>query len=153
MRLAALLLALSACATTGGLRGQIADRPGLAEATAAVWSGYGRQDAPPAVRVVEGAELSCTDPVSGKPGFPVLLPSDSGMGAPVTACREGFTFLPTEVMVAWTGQPWSRTSLAHELMHARQAREGVIDSHHRRPEWAPGGEVDQANAKLAATGQ
>lgn len=143
---------VSGCATIG-VRGDVVERAGLAEATAFIWDAYGRKDEPPKVRVVEGAELSCTDTNSGKPGFPVILEDPDHAGRFVSACREGFTFLPTEVSVAWTGQPWSRTTLAHELMHARQAREGVIDSNHTRPEWQPGGDVDLVNARLWATGR
>jgi hypothetical protein len=146
------LFALASCATIG-VRGDVVERAGLAEATSFTWDAYGRKDAPPKVRVVEGDELTCTDPASGKPGFSVILEDPDHPGRFVSACREGFTFLPTEVSVAWTGQPWSRTALAHELMHARQAREGVIDSGHTRPEWQPGGEVDQVNARLMAAGR
>jgi hypothetical protein len=152
LQCALILLLVTSCATIG-VRGDVVERPGLREATAFIWGAYGRKDAPPAVRVVEGAELSCTDPNSGKPGFSVILEDPSHAGRFISSCREGFTFLPTEVSVAWTGQSWSRTSLAHELMHARQAREGVIDSGHTRPEWKPGGEVDQVNALLAETGR
>lgn len=149
-----LLLVSLACATSCaavGMRGAVVERPGLAEATAFVWQAYGRRDTAPKVRVVEGAELSCTDPNSGKPGFVVILGAEDG--SPRQDCREGFTMSPLEVSVAWHGEPWSRTSLAHEMMHARQARDGIIDPDHRRIEWGPGGEVDQANAALEAQGR
>lgn len=142
-------LALS-CATVG-VWGEVVEKPGLARSVAFIWDAYGRKDPPPKVRVVEGAELSCNDPNSGDEGFPVILGAEDG--TPRSDCREGFTFLPTEVMVAWTGKkPWSRTALAHELMHARQFREGIIDPKHNRAEWGPGGEVDQVNAQLEAMG-
>lgn len=152
-----LLATLALGCATIGVRGEVTEKPGLAQAVAFTWDFYGRKDPPPKVRVVEGDELSCTDPNSGEPGFPVILGAEDG--TPVQACRKGFTFLPTEVSVSWTGQPWSRTSLAHELMHVRLVREGLVFDHHPgkdqanwRPEFRDGGEVAQANARLEAQG-
>lgn len=144
--LVAFLAMATGCATVG--TGPAPQKPGLSEAVALVWNFYGRTDPPPKVRVLEGAALSCTDPNSGAEGFPVILGAEDG--APRVDCREGYTVLPTEVMVAWTGKkPWSQTAMAHELMHARQFREGIIDPKHERPEWQ---EVARANAKLEAAG-
>lgn len=149
------------CCASIGVRGDVVQRPGLAEAVDFVWrEQFERRDAPPTVRIVEGADLNCTDTNSGKAGFVVLLEDESRPGNFMRACREGFTFLPTEVSVAWHGEPWSRTALAHELAHVRLVREGVFLGHHPgpdpkawRPEFRPGGDVDQANAKLEAVGR
>jgi hypothetical protein len=133
---------LYGCASVG-VRGEPADLPGLREATALVWQAYGRTDPPPRVRIVQGADLTCTDPVSHNPGFPVLL--TSGMG-----CREGFTISPLEASVAWTGQPWHETALAHELQHVAQGRRGIVDPGHLRIEWST--DVPAANGLLLARG-
>ena len=142
LRLAALAALLASCAAVG-VRGEATDKPRLREAVATVWTYYGQTDEPPRVRIVEGAELTCTDPVSGTPGFPVLL--TTGMG-----CRNGFTISPLETSVSWRGQPWHETSLAHELQHVAQGRRGIIDPGHLRIEWST--EVPGANARLLARG-
>jgi len=116
-----------ACATIG-VRGDVQELPGLREATALVWTAYGRTDKPPRVRIVQADELTCTDPVSGMPGFPVLLTTGPG-------CREGFTISPLETSVAYR-QPWSDSALAHELMHVAQGRRGIVDPGHLRIEWS-----------------
>jgi hypothetical protein len=154
MLAAALVMLFAGCATQGAIviPGSVTDKPGLSAAVKAGWSCLGRTDTPPKIRIVEGRDLNCTDPNSGKPGFNVLL-EDERTGKFGPACRNGFTFLPSEVMVSWTpAQVWSQSTLVHEMEHAKQARNGVIDSHHRRPEWEPGGEVDRCNAQLAGDG-
>lgn len=128
MRLAVLALLLTSCATLG-VRGEAAKLPGLAEAESAAWRIYGRTDTPPTVLIVQGSELTCVDPNSGKRGFMVLLVDGQ-------TCREGYTLTADRVSVSYHGEPWAETVLAHELLHAAQAREGIIDPNHTRPEWA-----------------
>lgn len=142
-RLALVIAGLMSCATVG-VRGDVVELPGLREATALVWQAYGRTDAPPRVRIVQGADLTCTDPVSGNQGFPVLLTTGPG-------CREGFTISPLETSVAWTGQAWHLTALAHELQHIRQWRAlSIVDPGHLRIEWST--DVPAANGLLQARG-
>ncbi len=144
------LLGLAACAAyallagcaTVGVRGDVQGLPGLREATALVWTAYGRTDKPPRVRIVMADELTCTDPVSGQPGFPVLLTTGPG-------CREGFTISPLETSVAYR-QPWSDSALAHELEHVAQGRRGIVDPGHLRIEWST--DVPAARGLLQARG-
>jgi hypothetical protein len=131
-----------ACATIG-VRGDVQELPGLREATALIWTSYERMDAPPRVRIVQGDELTCIDPVSHNQGFEVLLTTGNG-------CREGFTISPWETSVAWTGQAWHQTALAHELQHVAQGRRGIVDPGHLRIEWST--DVPAANALLLARG-
>jgi hypothetical protein len=129
---AALLLCSNGCATASQpLPAGVRD--GEAKAVTIVWRVYGRTDVPPVVRWKQGAALDCTDPNSGRPGFPVWLVED---GEPRPGCREGFTMSFLECSVAWhEGDSFSSTAMAHELLHVAQARVGVLDSNHRRPEW------------------
>jgi hypothetical protein len=86
-----------------------------------------------------GPELTCTDPNSGNPGFRTSA-----------GCREGYTASPWEVSVAWhDGDRFSQTALAHELRHAADAREGVVDPSHKGPQWRA---VEAANAALETAG-
>jgi len=137
----ALLLA-SSCATASPLLPiPTPVREGQEKAAWIIWHSYGREDMPPAVRWVEGTGLACTAS-TGRPGFETPV-----------GCREGFTWTPFNVSVAWRPDDFfSTTALAHEMEHARQARMGVFDPEHARPEWLPGGEVDQANVALQAEG-
>jgi len=134
--------ACASCATVG-VRGDVQELPGLREAVALVWQAYGRTDAPPRVRVATGAELTCTDPVSGNAGFEVLLTSGRG-------CREGYTISPWETSVSWHGEVWSDTVLRHELMHVAQGRRGIVDPGHLRIEWST--DVPAARGLLQARG-
>ena len=72
-------------------------------------------------------------------------------------CREGFTLLPFAVSVAYRGQPWSQSALAHELEHVVLIRTGqgtpIGDPAHVTAGFQLGGAVDQANAALAEAGQ
>lgn len=91
---------------------------------------YGRRDRPPVIRWHEGAALNCTDEASGRPGM-------SFIGLP---CREGRTFTPFDVHVAWhDGDFFSTTALAHEMMHVvllRDARGKLPgDPGHDEPEF------------------
>ncbi|HET7037171.1 MAG TPA: hypothetical protein VFI42_15910 [Thermomicrobiaceae bacterium] len=161
----------AACSIVKPLPGKVGDKPGLADAQALIWrTAYHRTDASPLVYVVEGDELSCTDPNSGKPGFECTS----------VGCREGCTASPLAVHVAFdggqhvnpnstiTGQRWSDTTLAHEDEHAKKIRDALEllrytprtadallilgDRNHEAPEWQPGGEVDQANRLLQERG-
>lgn len=127
MTRALLALLLTSCATLG-VRGHTIDHPRAAEAVAFVWRGLGRTDPPPTVKWVEGYELNCTDAVSGDPGFMTPI-----------GCRGGYTLSPLTVSVAWLGpdRPYSYTALTHEFLHAAQARDGIFDPAHQRPEWTP----------------
>lgn len=111
----------------------------------AVWSiwhdSYRREDKPPLVRWVLPERQTCA--INGKGGFKT----------PLGACREGLTLSPLEVSVAWHGEEsFSWTALAHELCHADQARQGVIDPLHLTAAFGAGGAVEQANAHLVEQG-
>jgi hypothetical protein len=143
-----LLLWLSGCATT-----QLPEavRDGEAQAVAIAWRMYGRTDLPPLVRWKQGEALSCTDPNSGARGFPVFLLED---GEAKPGCREGYTMSPYSCDVAWHGElSFSETALAHELLHVAHLRQGIFDGDHKRPEWQPGGLLDQANAAIREAGR
>lgn len=151
---AAILTAFLGCATLG-VRGDVIVLQRQEQAVHIIWHDiYGHEDLPPAVRWVVGAELTCEDPHSHRPGFETAV-----------GCREGFTMSGLEVSVAYhDGDTFSQTVLGHELEHASQARRGIIDSDHDRPEWQPletcpsdgqipaCGIVERANNALAAAG-
>ena len=127
--LRAVVLAASMATSCATVTPGAPDHPAGLDATVdAAWRAYGAPGGLPRVLVVQGAALSCTDPVSGKPGFPVLLVSGKG-------CREGYTVLPTETSVAWHGERWVDTSLVHELWHVAQARHGIFDPNHSGVSW------------------
>lgn len=152
-----LLVLAAGCATavrdgtmalqTAGVKGDPLDPPGLAAAVSTVWTSYGRTDPSPQVLLVTAPNLTCTDPSTLNPGFTVLLASGPG-------CREGFTLLPFEISVAYRGQPWSQSALAHELMHVVLIRTGrgspLGDPTHSLPEWTT--LVPEAVADLTAAG-
>lgn len=140
----AVLLALClACATVGDIRPVM---NGQEQAVHIIWTEtYGMKDRPPLVRWITGRELSCEDKSTGRPGF--WIPSYDGNWE----CKEGLTMSPLEVMVAYHGElSFAQTALAHELMHAKQARNFFIDSNHTSPEW---GMVDVANRRVAEAGR
>ncbi len=147
---AALVACIASCAgcATLGVRGEPTRPPGLDQATRAAWESYDCPGAAPTVLVVQGADLTCTDPNSGNPGFPVKLSSGP-------ACREGYTLSLDRVSVAYRGQPWSESALAHEYLHACQARRAVFEPGHHNftgPDWGPGGRLDRANVLLRDRG-
>lgn len=133
----------ASCATIRARLGSTDPHPGLTDAVSIVWAAYGRTDRPPSIRVVEGEGLTCMDPESNTPGFPVLLTTG-------WACKNGYTITPWVCSVSWSGWPWSQTALAHELFHAAQARHGIVDPQHKRPEWLDA--VPAANDLLRARG-
>jgi len=108
-----------------------------------IWQGaYRRTDPPPQIRWVSESQQNCTDPRSGKRGIRTLI-----------GCVEGLTLSPKAVSVSWhDGDRFSGTALAHELVHAAQARRLVYDFNHHTAEFQPGGAVDQANAMLFNAG-
>lgn len=138
MRVALLLvLALassSGCATARavgaqlGARGVPMDVPGADQAVAIVWGEvYGRVDPPPALRWVTGADLSC----DGGRGFVAY-------GRDGKDCVSGYTLSPFAVSIALLeGQPLSESSLAHELRHAADLRDGILDDGHEGAAWRP----------------
>lgn len=132
-----------------GITNELTDAPGLAAASVAIWQSYGQTNTPPRVVLMTGKDLSCIDPKSGNPGFPVMMASGPD-------CREGWTVLPNVTNVAYRGQPWSQSSLAHEYEHAKlmQLLQGDPpgDPGHATAGFQLGGEVDQANAALSAGG-
>lgn len=112
-----------------GVRGRPLDLPALRQATGIVWHDvYRRTDRVPIVQIVQGDALDCIDPNSKTPGFRVLL--HKGFD-----CRNGYTASDDKISIAWTGQPWSETTLAHELRHAAQLRDWIIDPTHQRDDW------------------
>lgn len=154
-----LCLLVFGCASSSSLLpGHVADKSSINDATVIVWrNAYGRTDDAPLVYVVEGYELTCTDPHSGLPGF----------DCPTVGCRNGCTASPRAVHIS-ARFPWSQSSLAHELWHVvliRQAVEtelrtpldpsafiGMMDRDHKGPGWRPGGDVDKANVLLMQRG-
>lgn len=130
---------LSGCATLK----QYKPKDGSEQAVWIIWRSYGRTDHPPLIRWKEGDALNCEDPNSGKPGFKTIV-----------GCREGFTWTPFDVWVAWHGEAsFSETALAHELMHSAQLREGIVDPLHKTQAFQPGGAVDRANGLLLEAGK
>jgi hypothetical protein len=108
-----------------------------------VWQGaYERTDPAPQIRWVWEDEQNCTDPRSGRRGIKTVI-----------GCVEGLTLSPNTVSVSWhDGDTFSMTALAHELVHAAQARRLVFDINHHTAEFQPGGVVEQANALLSDAG-
>lgn len=115
------LLSLFGCATVP----VVPVRDGEAQAVALAWRIYGRSDLPPVVRWKQGADLTCVDSSSGKPGFETAI-----------GCREGWTFSWRECVVSWHGEAsFADTALAHELLHVAQARRLFFDPHHESSDW------------------
>ncbi len=94
----------------------------LAYSVMLVWEAYGCNGSAPEVLVVEGPDLTCTDPNSRQPGK-------------VSVTKR---------------MPWSSTSLRHKLMHACLANRGILDPWHLRNEWKT--EVPAARGMLEAQG-
>jgi len=143
------LLSIFGCATLPGPLPQ--PRVGQEQAVWIIWTSYGRTDTPPLVRWVEGAALSCTDPDSGKPGFPQVEPG--GLDQPLKqVCHEGQTWSPLEVLVSWHGElSFSETALAHEMAHADLLRRGVWEGHHDRPDFYT--RIEAANKLVREAGR
>jgi hypothetical protein len=118
-------IAFAGCAWLG-MRGQAFQVPDEAQAVWITWHDvYHRNDRPPRIRWVTGDALNCTQHPSGISGFKTAV-----------GCRGGFTLSPLEVSVALhPDEPLSDTPLAHELMHALEAREGVFDPDHSTPQF------------------
>ncbi len=138
--------ACASCATTRnsvGLAGTPSNDADLLAAEAITWQAYGRTDTPPTVRIVDADQLTCVDPNSGSAGFPVVLIDGC-------ACREGYTVSPWSVSVAQR-MPWSSSALPHELLHAAQARRGIVDPEHKLPEWTT--DVPRARELLREQGR
>ena len=113
---------------------------------AIVWHDvYRMNGVPPTVRWRQGAGLTCVDENSGKRGFWILeLPAGK-------TCREGLTWDPWEVLVAWHGEDsYADTATAHELEHASLLRRGILTGHHARPDFFT--LIDQANDALRKAG-
>jgi hypothetical protein len=108
-----------------------------------VWQeSFGREDAPPEIRWVSPEGQNCITKHSVRPGFKTIV-----------GCVEGLTMSPNSISVSWhEGDTFSATVLAHELVHAAQARRLVFDSGHHTAEFQPGGAVDQANGMLSDAG-
>jgi len=138
-----LLAANLGCATVP----RLPPRDGETTAAWIIWHDtYQQTGMPPRISWRRGAQLDCTDPKSGKPGFRLIDDVSDG----IFQCREGWTLSPFEVWVADHGEPYSETALAHEFMHAKQLRSLIFDPLHERPEWS---QVDVANDNLRAAGQ
>lgn len=134
------LLVLAGCSVLPP--GQATSHLGQATAVATVWQVYGRTDTPPEVLWVEPADLHCTDPTSGYPGFRWA-----------GACMEGLCLTPDRVFVAFRpGESFSSMALAHEFWHAALIREGRLDPFHEGAGWGPGGAVEQAKWELLGAG-
>jgi hypothetical protein len=113
-------------------------RPCQAQAVDLVWrDAYGRTDRPPEIWWVPPAAQDCQE--AGR---------EKGMQSAV-GCIGGNSWAAGANLI-WYGT-WQRTNLAHELAHVAQARAGLpADLAHASPPFAPGGAVEQANARLAA---
>lgn len=149
--LAVTVALLQGCATFGS--STVPPRVGQEQAVWVVWRFYERYDIPPTIRWREGAQLTCEDPQSHKRGFVIATLEDPGFGADggVLQCREGLTWSPLEVLVAWHGElSFSETALAHELLHAVLLRQGIWTSHHERPDFFS--RVEAANNLLKERG-
>jgi hypothetical protein len=138
-----LVLALSGC--IGPLMpGSEVSLENQDEAVQIIWQQcYGRADSPPEIRWVSANQQNCVDEHSGRRGFKI----------PFTGCVEGFTISARSVSVSWhDSDVFSVTALAHEFVHAAQARRLVFDPDHHTAEFQPGGAVDRANAMLSDSG-
>lgn len=132
-------------------KGETLATDGVERAVWSIWAEtFGRNDRPPRVLWITGDRLNCTQS-TGWTGFKT-----------VAGCRGGWTVTPFEVYVSLhDAEPLSDTPLAHELEHAKQVRDGILDPLHKTPEFrALGecnaesrphcGEVETANATLKA---
>lgn len=141
-----LLFWLTGCATMGSTN-PVFDREG--EALELIWKTYGRTDSPPIVRWVTGSDLDCIDPNSGKQGFTVFEPDDSGEH-PIR-CREGYTMHFDWFLAAYHGErSIADTAVCHEMKHVALVREGVYVGHHKRDDFYP--DIEKADARLRAAG-
>ena len=141
--IAGLLLAAAAGCVGPLAPGEPVEVRNQEEAVEIIWEdALGREDQPPRVRWVFADDQTCIHGHSGRGGFDTVV-----------GCVEGLTVSPFVVTVSWvTGGTFSDTTLAHELVHAAQARSLVFDRDHETPAFQPGGEVDQANAMLLDAG-
>jgi hypothetical protein len=121
----------SGCATVGTTIPRVGPRVGQEQAVWIIWrETYGRQERPPVIRWVEPTQQTCTDPNSGKGGFPQF----NSKGEQV--CREGITLSPLEVVASWHGEDSiAETVAGHELWHVVLLRMGIIDDDHLRDDW------------------
>jgi hypothetical protein len=125
-------LFLGGCATVGtSTIPRVGPRVGQEQAVYIIWTEvYGRTDRPPLIRWAEGDQLTCTDPSSGKGGFPQW----DGHGEQV--CREGITMSPLECVASWHGEDsFGETVMAHEMWHVALARMLIVDDDHLRDDW------------------
>jgi hypothetical protein len=111
--------------------GSTEKRPGQAEVEDLVWNQiYRETHKVPTVYWVEGEDLTCINPVSGRPGFII----SSGQ------CRDGNTVVPNFVQVGWrTDDRYSTTTLSHEFRHAALLYRGIFkgDPFHSGEGWRP----------------
>jgi hypothetical protein len=111
VRFAIVCSLLAACAP------QLHQEPRQAEALQTVWEAYGQEKTPPDIIW----QQDCLGP-HGEPGV-----RDGGVC--VGGMFEGWV-----ITLPWTGS-YSSSAFAHELLHAKQALQGVYDSGHTLPEW------------------
>ncbi len=131
------VIALGLCCT-GRAAGPTRPTKPLATVVELVWRQYDRYDPPPYITLVTGRDLNCS--------------KNDAFLFPYLGCVYGVTLSPDMCVVAYAGQAWSRTSLAHELLHAAQFRHGMVDPGHLGPEWKSGGLLERANAELERNG-
>jgi hypothetical protein len=153
-------LLLCSCASLGTSVVPVTD--GQEQAVFIAWQSYGRSDMPPLVRWKSGKQLTCDDTKSGKRGFYIpktsadLPQNQSKLPWPIPdfeiECKEGFTWSPLEILVAWHGEiSFSETALAHELLHAALLRKGIWLNHHDLPYF--NSMVDNANELIIKAGR
>ena len=138
LAVAAFAVTFASCASVGVRGKATADAAILADA-AAIWTFYDGKGPVPTVLIVEPSESTCTAP-TGYPGFEGVIWTGDHFEK---VCREGYTLLPDRVSVV-RREDMRTSALRHELRHAAYERDGIVDPGHKRPEWRPGGQVDDA---------
>jgi hypothetical protein len=124
-------LFFAGCATMGSTLPRVGPRVGQEQAVHIAWvEVFGRTDRPPVIRWVEPSQQTCTDPNSGKGGFPQLNSKAEAI------CREGITLSPLECVASWHGElSIGETVADHEMWHVALLRMGIVDEDHARDDW------------------
>jgi hypothetical protein len=148
-RVLVVALALTACACARITPYTRTPRDCQADAVAMVWGGvFHRTDQAPDIWWVPPADQTCGRVINGARGFPSSVMDADGTMVP--GCAGSAAAGKVAVELVWYGA-WQLTGLAHEYVHIIQARDGLPpDFAHQTPDFAPGGRVALANARLAA---
>jgi hypothetical protein len=127
--------------------------PNQEQATAMVWSLYGKKDSPPQLEWITGKDLNCD----------MLSAVDGGNGGNygflyAGVCRGGLSYPGLSQVALQEGEAFSASSLSHEYWHQALLLEtGNMDPLHTNPGFGlrygfSFGIVDQANEDLANAG-